>query len=117
MDTIQYMLDALRALVREGYTCARAQHWNTVAGRYQRLFGFADLLAIQPEEQGVLAVRCTTAEQRKAHLAKVRKLGAARLWVACGNRLEVWSFGQPDKKGNRAAERCALAAEDFFLPQ
>lgn len=56
-------------------------------------FGFIDLIALDGLP-GVLAVQCCGATGFADHLRKINGIDEARLWLAAGNRLELWSWRQ-----------------------
>ena len=65
------------------------------------LFGFIDILAIEPREQGCLGIQATTGSNHAARRKKI--LGhcheQAEKWLAAGNRIEVWSWRKLKKGG------------------
>jgi hypothetical protein len=56
-------------------------------------FGFADVLALHPEVQGVLAVQATTSAHVQERVQKVQAEPRATLWLRCGNRIWVVGWG------------------------
>lgn len=80
------------------------ERWNPGARVRQDFLGFADILAVEPDRPGVLAVQaCATGDQSK-RLTKlatepVRERVAA--WLAAGNRLAVWGWAKRGSRGQR----------------
>lgn len=58
------------------------------------LFGFADVIALQPAVPGVLLIQCTSFGSRLARVKKILETTEyeARLALECGNRIEVWGW-------------------------
>ena len=87
----------LRALRDQGRICEIAERWQinprVPGGGYRKdLFGFIDVLALDPE-QGIVAIQsCTTS--MAAHVRKILEecTEAAEAWLKCGGRIEVWAW-------------------------
>lgn len=82
-------LDKLR---KEGYKAQVVEHWNSWAKVRQDLFGFIDVVAIRADCKGVYGVQATTYSNAWARVKKIREIEAALVWLAAGNRLEVWGW-------------------------
>lgn len=98
MSPTQRTLARCRA---QGWHAAVVEHWNPWAKIRQDLFGVFDVLAIDPQKTGVLAIQTTTT----AHVAdRVRKILEAKItkpWLKAGNRIEVWGWAKRGARGKR----------------
>ena len=87
----------------------RARGWLAdVAERRQGpisldLFGFADLVAVHPDQRRVLLVQVTSASHFADRLAKVKATPAAALVLRAGVAVEVWAWspGSPEPRIER----------------
>lgn len=64
---------------------------SKMGGFRKDAFGFIDIIALDGLP-GVLAVQCCGATGFADHLRKINAIDEARLWLAAGNRLELWSW-------------------------
>jgi hypothetical protein len=84
-------------LKKQGYQhIAVVEHWNPHARIRQDLFGFIDILAIQPAA-GLLAVQACVGGDVNKRREKIRRdrLEVARVWLSVpGNRIEIWGWRQ-----------------------
>lgn len=94
----QRTLAALRAM---GYTAQVVERWNQFAHVRQDLFGGIDVVAIHPDHDGVLGVQATVTGSLSNRRKKLEKLPALKLWLQCGNRLELWGWSKKGKRGKR----------------
>lgn len=88
----------MRHLRHEGTTCAVVERWNQFAGPHgvrQDLFGFIDILALEPG-RGIVAVQCCARSGHAAHRRKILEecTEAAVEWLRCGGDIEIWSWGK-----------------------
>lgn len=88
----------LKQLKQWGYMPAVVERWNPWAKIRQDLFGFADIVAIHPEIEGVLAVQCTTDANLGERMKKVQDNATARIWRKSKNA--IWIVGWA-KRGAR----------------
>jgi hypothetical protein len=98
-----------------GYTAAVVERFNQHAGVRQDLFGFVDVLAMRADKQGVLGIQATTASNASKRVGKILSLAAALVWLACGNRIEVWAWRK--KKRHWIVDRRVINKESFVEPQ
>lgn len=93
---------SLTRLRQEGYLAAVVERFNPHARVRQDLFGFADVVAVRAvDPPGVLAVQATTASNLAARRTKVAALATVRVWLAAGNRLELWAWAKRGPRGRR----------------
>jgi hypothetical protein len=100
-----------------GFTCGIVEKWNPHAHVRQDLFGFADILAMR-EGCGLIAIQTTSDDHRADHRAKILAEPRARLWLECGNRVELWTWGKHGERGKRKLwqlHREEIALEAFAL--
>jgi hypothetical protein len=93
----------LAHLREDGWTVARAEHWNAYARRRVDLFGFADVVAVKRGEVGVLAVQATSSTNASKRVGKIEASAEAAVWLACGNRITVHGWGKRGPRGKRKA--------------
>lgn len=98
LSPTQRTLAWLRA---RGYTCAITERWNPHAHIRQDLYGFCDVLAMQP---GVLiAVQACAGSSAAARVSKIRAEARAALWLECPTR-KVWVMAW-SKRGARGKRK------------
>jgi hypothetical protein len=98
-------LDLLR---KEGFVPAVVERWNTFAGPpdkkckecgknqvgvRQDLFGFADIIAINPQSKVVVLVQTTSGSNMSARRRKMAGIGEVLLCMTVGFKIEIhgWS--------------------------
>ncbi|TMD08317.1 MAG: hypothetical protein E6J01_04040 [Chloroflexi bacterium] len=77
-----------------------------VAGFAKTSSAFFDIIAIEPDQPGVLGVQCARTDDAATRIAKIRspKVWAkAERWLAAGNRISVmtWAMRKSDDKRRR----------------
>lgn len=96
--------NSLKYLTWLGFTTQVVEHYVQRPGRpfgFRRdLFGCIDIVALIPGTPGVLGVQTTSYGGRSARVKKILELPVPKLWLACGNRLEVQAW---KKVGSRWA--------------
>jgi hypothetical protein len=97
ITTTQRTLARARQL---GFTCGIVEKWNPHAHIRQDLFGFIDILAMR-EGCGLIAIQTTSDSNRAGHRAKILAEPRAKLWLECGNRVELWTWGKHGDRGKR----------------
>lgn len=90
-SSVQHALAALR---KSGWTCAIVEKWNPHVGIRQDLFGMIDIVAIRPDNIGVLGVQTAGGAwgHIQEHVNKITEKPALKIWLEAGNRLEIFSF-------------------------
>ena len=83
-----------------GLESAITERWNPFAGIRQDLFGFIDLLALDPTV-GIIGIQTTTAHNAAARRAKIEGLETLEPWIESGGIVEVWAWGQRGSRGKR----------------
>lgn len=99
------------------------EKWNQHVGPHgirQDLYGFIDVLAIEPGEVGCLGVQCGSTGSMAGHIRKITEdcYENARRFLLAQNRLEVWEWRKVKVKRGGKAMRWAprireLTLEDF----
>lgn len=89
----------LAALRDRGMVAEVVQKWNQYAGPFGRrkdLFGFVDVLALDPSRpgEGFLGVQACAGGDLARHLEKIRTecRENAEAWLRAGGRIEVWAW-------------------------
>jgi hypothetical protein len=101
----------LELLRREGYSAAVVERFNTYAKVRVDLFGFGDVLAIRPDCPGVLAVQATTTDNQAGRLRKALAIPELKVWVAAGNRVEIWGWRKNGRSGRWEVTRRPVAVD------
>ena len=103
---------SLALVRRRGGIAGTVERWNPHSKTRHDFLGFADILAIQPGQLGVLAIQaCVTGDQSK-RLEKIRQEPRAALWLAAGNRIAVWGWAKRGARGKR--KTWTLSETPFF---
>jgi hypothetical protein len=79
-------------LRRLGFLAAVVECWLPRVNRRRDLFGFADALAVHPQDRLFLLVQATTAGHVAARLAKARGRPELAAWLKAGGAFEVWGW-------------------------
>lgn len=92
--------NSLSRLRKEGYHAAVVEKWNPHAKIRQDLFGFIDVVGLNPEHVGMLAVQTTSKNNIRARINKIldEKEKIAIDWLKAQNTIEVHGW---DKHNNR----------------
>lgn len=86
------------ALLRKyGYTCAIVEKWNAHIKRRQDLFGFADIIAVCPEQKRIILVQVTSAANFAARRTKCQENENAAVWLSAGGQILIHGW---KKKAN-----------------
>jgi len=89
---------SLLYLRKRGCLAATVERWNAYAKVRQDLFGFADIIAVEPLFRGASAIQaCVTGDQSK-RLAKIHASAKARMWLRASNRIYIMAWS---KRGQR----------------
>lgn len=91
----------LNLLRNAGLTVQVVERWCPHSRRRIDLFNVIDVVAMDPKQVGLLGVQACAGSGHAARLAKVLAEPRARLWVACGNRLAVYSWAKRGARGQR----------------
>lgn len=78
------------------YTAQVVEHWNAFAKRRIDLFECIDVVALNESYGCTVGIQATSRANVSARIAKIKELPAARTWLACGNKLEVWGWDKRD---------------------
>lgn len=95
----------LRELRQRGCICGIVERFNSYVGKFgirQDLFGFIDLIALDPD-RGIVGVQCCARSGHAAHRTKILENDIAPEWIKSGGSIEIWSWGkQKLKRGGKA---------------
>lgn len=120
-STLSPVQRTLRELRAQGRIAAIAEKWNPHVGPHgirQDLFGFIDLVALDAAEgQGIIAVQACGVGGHAAHRKKIVEecAEAAREWLRCGGKIELWSWSKRKLKRGGKAERWMARVEEITL--
>ena len=91
-----------------GYVSQVCETWNYYAKKKKDLFGFVDLIALNPELKRVLGVQLTSRSNVSARVKKILKERAneAKIWLRSGNYIVIfgWNDSKPKTRDGRAVE-------------
>ena len=113
MSSVQRTLKVLRSL---GYVCAVCEKWNPHVKIRQDLFGFIDIICLQPNVLGVLAIQVTTHSNISSHRHKLASNKNIRMWLLTGNKVDIISWGKQGSRGKRKVwkmKRESISLEDI----
>lgn len=65
------------------------------------LLGCIDVVAVHPQQKGVLGVQATTRDHQAHRLAKALAEPRLRTWLQAGNAFHVWGWALVGKRGKR----------------
>lgn len=82
----------LAELRKQGYVAQVVEKFNQYSRTRLDLFGGIDVLGIREGE--TLGVQATVASQVSVRLAKLRAEPRLAVWLAAGNRLQVWGWAK-----------------------
>lgn len=97
MSPTQRTLAALRKM---GLIVGNVERWIPRAMVRQDLFGWIDLVALDPEHKQIIAIQ-STGQDWAGHVRKIceEKKDMVRLWLKCGGRAELWAWRKVRRKG------------------
>ena len=107
----------LRTLKAQGTIAGIVEKFNQFAGPHgirQDLFGFIDVIAMDPE-RGIVGVQCCARSGHAAHRTKILENALAPEWLACGGRIEIWSWAKQKVKRGGKAERWTPKVEEITI--
>ncbi len=93
----------LAKLRSDGYSFVQVvEKWVPQARKRIDLFGFIDVVAIHPDEKGILGIQATSRGNISHRVRKIQELDSYYAWIANGNRAELWGWSKrPKKKGSK----------------
>lgn len=91
----------LKLLRDGGLTCQVVERFCQFSKRRVDLFGVIDLVALDSRQTGLLGVQATSGDHHAERVQKVLASPLAKLWVACGNRLQVISWSKRSSGSRR----------------
>ena len=97
---------------KQGWTVDVVERWIG-GGRIKvrkDLFGFIDIVALQPDLPGLLGIQATSRSNVSSRVKKIREEPRSETWLAAGNRIEVWGWGK--KTGRWGVRIVTITAED-----
>lgn len=111
----------IAALRRQGRTVDIAEKWNIApthpAGGFRKdLFGFIDLIVLDPE-QGIVAIQ-SCGQGFKAHVDKIMDSECTENvieWLRCGGLLELWGWRKVKLRRGGKAMRWKARIADITL--
>jgi hypothetical protein len=91
---------SLAYLKKQGYLASVVERWNPYARVRVDLFGFIDIVAIDPHK-GFIAVQTTSTGNINARIKKILAIGEAYWWLKSGGRILVHGWSKKGKAGKR----------------
>lgn len=87
-------------------------------GQREDLFGFIDIIALDPDAPAIVAIQSTGPSGHAAHRRTILACEFARQWLECGGRIELWSWRkllvQRGGKARRWQPRIESITVDMF---
>lgn len=127
-----------RAVLSSERTLRECRRLGWIAGKVERfipshggqghgvrvdLFGFIDVLAIQPEDAeflaGLLAIQSCSMSGRAAHMDKLLEpdvAGKLKAWLSTGNAAEMWAWRKLKRKRGGLAVRWTVERTPLKAP-
>lgn len=78
----------LKNLRNRGYVPWVVEYYHAYARKRKDLYSFIDVVALHPDEQGILGIQTTTGSNLASREKKARALGNYWLWLQAGNDVE-----------------------------
>lgn len=104
----------LRELRQQGRICGIVERFNTFVGPYgirQDLFGFIDIIALDPE-RGIVAIQ-SCGQAISEHRKKILANEIAPEWLKSGGRIELWGWRKVKLHRGGKALRWVPKIEEF----
>ena len=92
---------SLKLLRDRQWLAAVVEHWNPYARVRHDLFGFIDIVAINPGQDGVLGIQATTTDNQASRMKKIEHEPRALIWIQAGNRVAVWGWAKQGARNQR----------------
>lgn len=105
---------SLRLLRERGYHCEKTEHWNPFAKIRNDLWGFCDILALEPPQKvelmpgrfmdiegGILAVQTTSYSNLSARVKKIQSSKLLKKVLDCGIEVVVHGWKAPTEKNKK----------------
>lgn len=102
---------SLALLKKEGYLPWIVERFNAFGNNRVDLYGFIDIVCLRIDKAGILGVQTTSASGLSARVHKILGLPAYRLWLNCGNKIELHGW-KKDKNGKWVVKRREITLED-----
>jgi hypothetical protein len=86
-----------------GRVAAVVEKWNPHVRIRQDLFGWIDVISVDPKGFGVIGIQTTTQQNAAARIEKARGKcsGALTAWLLAGNSLRLHSWAKRGPRGQR----------------
>ena len=97
----------LNYLRGQGITCDKAEAFNAYSRKTTDLFGFIDVVALDPQRGQIVGIQVTSGSNVQSRVKKILEEDDIReyaaQWVRCGGRVEVWGWRKVKvKRGGKA---------------
>ncbi len=97
-----------------GWLIEVVERWNPHAKKRHDLFGFIDLVAVQPG-RGVVAIQACGGSSAAEHRRKIQAEPNATKWLADGDVLELWTWRKLKVKRGGKAVRWSVKRQIALL--
>jgi hypothetical protein len=93
----------LKLLRDEGKIADVSEKWNAFTSQRKDLFGFIDIVALDPNAKTTWGIQCTSTGNIKARINKICNecKTNAMAWLNAGNQIEVIGWSKKGSKGKR----------------
>ena len=117
MKRLNYTQKTLRYLREQGLIVDKAERFNPYAGKFgirQDLFGFIDLIALDPQE-GIIGIQSTSGNQHSKHRKAIIENENVEEWLKCGGKIWLISWSKKKIKRDGKALRWFPRVEKITL--
>lgn len=90
---------SLKLLRSRGYTCGITEHWNGWINRRMDLFGYVDIVCLDPILGRVIFVQTTSGPNMAARLAKISSIPSATVAHQAGVKIVVHGWSKKGPRG------------------
>ena len=91
---------SMELLRKDGFLVGNAEYWSQYAGKTIDLFGFIDLVALDIENNKIIAVQVTKGKLPE-HIEKIRGIKASAAWLACGGEIVIHHWRELGPSGQK----------------
>ena len=106
----------LELLRDHGMVCAVVEKWNPHAKIRQDLYGFIDIVALDPKWDVAIGVQCTTGSNLAARVEKIQASKEAMLWSKCSNRIYAIGWRKVGAAGKRKLWDARILQMEYTVP-
>lgn len=88
----------------KGWYAEKTEHWNAFAKVRKDLFGFIDILCLDPINKKIIGIQATSYSNMSAREEKILNSPIYQLVKDCGIEIQVWGWKKKEIKGTKRKE-------------